>query len=45
MINRSPKRQDSGQKSSWDNIINTPALFRDQDFLDQIQKSRGVVGG
>lgn len=45
MINRSPKRQDSGQKSSWDNIINTPALFRDQDFLDQIQKSRNVVGG
>jgi cell division protein FtsZ len=40
MINHSSKRQDSGQKSSWDNIINTPALFRDQDFLDQIQKSK-----
>ncbi|GHV78473.1 cell division protein FtsZ [Spirochaetia bacterium] len=40
MINRAPKRQDNGQKNSWDNIINTPALFRDQDFLDQIQKSK-----
>jgi cell division protein FtsZ len=45
MINHSPKRQDSGQKSNWDNIINTPALFRDQDFLDQIQKSRGERTG
>jgi cell division protein FtsZ len=42
MINHSPKRQDSGQKSNWDNIINTPALFRDQDFLDQIQKSKAA---
>jgi cell division protein FtsZ len=39
MINHTRKRTEGFQKDNWSDIINTPALYRSQEFL-QFQKNR-----
>jgi hypothetical protein len=44
MTNHTHKRMDGSQKDNWSDIINTPALFRSEEFL-RFQREQGKRTG